>query len=98
MSISVPGVRLTLWLAGLIIVGAGVLATVSLRSAADAAPAPRTASALDELLLQEGAELVSGMTGPFAEVRRSHDQDEVRPSGQVKGARPAPRPSADDDG
>ena len=43
VSIAVPGVRLTLWLAGLIIVGAGVLATVSLRSAAAVAPAPRTA-------------------------------------------------------
>lgn len=92
ISIYVPGVRLTLWLAGLIIVGAGVLATVSLRSSAAVAPTPRTASALDELLLQEGAELVSGMTGPFTEVRRSHEHEEGRPAG------PAPRrePSADD--
>ena len=89
VSIVVPGVRLTLWLAGLIIVGAGVLATVSLRSAADVAPAPRTATALDELLLQEGAELVSGMTGPFTEVRRSHDQDEAATiRAKVKGALP----------
>ncbi len=33
------------------------------------------------------------MTGPFTEVRRSHDQDEVRPSGLAS----APRTSADDD-
>ena len=58
------------------------------------APAPRTTSALDELLLQEGAELVSGMTGPFTEVRRSHEQDEARPPGLA----PAPDPDADDDG
>ena len=99
VSIAVPGVRLTLWLAGLIIVGAGVLATVSLRSAAAVAPTPRTTSALDELLLQEGAELVSGMTGPFAEVRRSHQHEDGRPRGQGEGRPvPAPRPSADDDG
>jgi dTMP kinase len=82
LSISIPGVRLTLWLAGLIIMGAGVLAVVSLRSAGGAI-APRTKSALDELLLQEGAELVSGMTGPFTEVRRSHQQEEARPPGLV---------------
>jgi MFS family permease len=91
LSIATPGVRLTLWLAGLIIVGAGVLATVSLRSAAAVPLAPRTATALDELLLQEGAELVSGMTGPFNEVRRSHEQDDPRPPGLA----PAPDPSAD---
>lgn len=33
--VELPGVRLTMWLAGLIIVGAGVLASLSLRSAAD---------------------------------------------------------------
>jgi len=74
VSIFVPGVRLTLWLAGLIIIGAGILATVSLRAARSVAPTPRTSSALDELLLQEGAELVSGLTGPITEVRRSHAQ------------------------
>jgi dTMP kinase len=77
-SIYVPGVRLTLWLAGLIIVGAGFLALKSLRAAASAEPEPRATSALDELLLQEGAELVSGMTGPFEEVRRSYERDEPR--------------------
>src|SRR5687768_8175480 len=61
LSIAVPGVRLTLWLAGLIIIGAGILATVSVRAAQGQATAgDREPSALDELLLQEGAELVSG--------------------------------------
>jgi hypothetical protein len=32
-TLSVPGVRLTLWLAGLVIIGAGVLAAVSFRAA-----------------------------------------------------------------
>ena len=46
-------------------------------------------SALDELLLQEGAELVSGMTGPFTEVRRSHEQDERATAGRAaRRARP----------
>jgi hypothetical protein len=94
VAIAVPGVRLTLWLAGLIIVGAGVLASVSLRSAASLAPAPRTTTALDELLLQEGAELVSGLTGPITEVRRSHESDEGRQPGLVV----APDPLVDDDG
>ena len=83
LSIATPGVRLTLWLAGLIIVGAGFLATVSLRSAATIEPSPRTASALDELLLQEGAELVSGVTGPFTEVRRSHRTEDGRPGAEL---------------
>ncbi|MFL6206114.1 MAG: MFS transporter [Acidimicrobiales bacterium] len=86
VSIAVPGVRLTLWLAGLIIIGAGFLALASVRAATSAAPMPRTASALDELLLHEGAELVSGMTGPFAEVRRSHGEPPPR------GISPAPGP------
>ena len=88
LSIAIPGVRLTLWLAGLIIMGAGVLAVVSLRSATRETVPPRTKSALDELLLQEGAELVSGMTGPFAEVRRSHQQEEGRPPGRTTAAEP----------
>ena len=91
ISIQVPGVRLTLWLAGLIIIGAGFLAFASLRRAPTPEPEPRTASALDELLLQEGAELVSGLTGPFNEVRRSHERDEARP------LTAAPAPTSDDD-
>jgi dTMP kinase len=96
VSIAVPGVRLTLWLAGLIIVGAGFLAFASVRAAASATPTPRTASALDELLLQEGAELVSGMTGPFAEVRRSHEDPPVR--GLSPAGSPPPPPTTDDPG
>jgi MFS family permease len=79
VSIGVPGVRLTLWLAGLIIIGAGILATMSLRAARAVPSVPRTASALDELLLQEGAELVSGLTGPITEVRRSYAKGEPPP-------------------
>jgi dTMP kinase len=97
VSIAVPGVRLTLWLAGFIIVGAGFLAFASLRSAADKEPEPRTTSALDELLLQEGAELVSGMTGPFTEVRRSHERDEARPPGLAAAPDP-PHPAPDEPG
>ena len=75
LGIAVPGVRLTLWLAGLIIVGAGVLAVMSLRAGAlaeESAPG-RAPDSLDDLLLHEGAELVSGITTPFTETRRSHD-------------------------
>ena len=78
-NLAVPGVRLTWWLAGLIIIAAGILATGSLRAARAVAPVPRTASALDELLLQEGAEIVSGLTGPITEVRRSHEKGEPPP-------------------
>jgi len=93
LSIAVPGVRLTLWLAGLIIIAAGILATVSLRAAAAAdRPEPRTTSTLDELLLQEGAELVSGLTGPFTEVRRSHEQGEGPPDAAAD-----PGPTAEPD-
>ena len=73
LGIAVPGVRLTLWLAGLIIMGAGVLAAMSLR-AGTAAEAVHTAHPLDDILLQEGAEIVSGLAGPYVEVRRSHEQ------------------------
>lgn len=97
LDISIPGVRLTLWLAGLIIMGAGVLAAMSLRAGqatADAADAAtRTASPLDELLLQEGAEIVSGLTTPFTEARRSYE----RPL-QAPGLAPAPDPPDPEDG
>ena len=74
LEVAIPGVRLTLWLAGLIIMGAGVLAFLSLRAGRDAAEVAKAqaASSLDELLLHEGAELVSGLTAPFAEVKGSH--------------------------
>ena len=56
-----PGVRLTLWLAALIIMAAGVLALMSLRAGA------RQPS--DRERLQE---LVSGVTRPYSDVRSSH--------------------------
>jgi hypothetical protein len=34
-------------------------------------------SALDELLLHEGAEIVTGLTNPFTEVKRSHTRQEA---------------------
>ena len=82
LDIAIPGVRLTLWLAGLIIVGAGVLVVLSLRAGGSEAddggdhPSARPASPLDELLLQEGAEIVSGVTAPFAEAKRSRGSGE----------------------
>jgi len=82
LDIAIPGVRLTLWLAGLIIVGAGVLAVLSLRAGQPEVddggdhPSARTASHLDELLLQEGAEIVTGVTAPFAEAKRSRGRGE----------------------
>jgi dTMP kinase len=75
LTIAVPGVRLTLWLAGLIIMGAGVLAAMSLRvGRSEDDVERRVPDSRDEALLQEGAEIVSGLTTPFAEVKRSHDR------------------------
>ena len=86
-----PGVRLTLWLAGLIIMGAGVLAAMSLRvGRSEDEPETRVPDARDELLLQEGAEIVSGLTSPFAEVKRSHERPEPPPT-----VAPAPPPEPD---
>jgi dTMP kinase len=80
LTISVPGVRLTLWLAGLIIMGAGVLAARSLRVARGADDAAtHVVDARDELLLQEGADIVSGLTGPFTEAKRSHERPAATP-------------------
>jgi dTMP kinase len=94
VTISVPGVRLTLWLAGLIIIGAGILAAVSVRAATAREGEPQAPNPLDELLLQEGAELVSGLTGPITEVRRSrHQEDEPPRSGPLVAA-----PDPDEDG
>lgn len=67
--IAVPGVRLTLWLAGLIIMSAGVLAVMSLRAGA-------RALAPDGERLQE---LVSDVTRPFSDLRESHDRSERDP-------------------
>lgn len=61
LDIFVPGVRLTLWLAALIIMGAGVLALMSLRAGAR----PQT----DGERLQE---LMSDVTRPFSDVQHSH--------------------------
>lgn len=81
LGIAVPGVRLTLWLAGLIIMGAGVLAVLSLRAGKNGAadPSSRGPGGLDERLLHEGAEIVSGITSPFTEARRRHEQAERPP-------------------
>jgi hypothetical protein len=80
-----------LWLAGLIIIGAGVLAARSLRVQREDR-ARRVPDPLDELLLHEGAEIVSGLTTPFAEVKRSHERTEP-----PAGLAPAPPPEEDDD-
>jgi dTMP kinase len=58
----VPGVRLTIWLAGVIIIGAAVLAVLSLRAGARHARP-------DEERLQE---LVTDVTRPFSDLRESH--------------------------
>jgi hypothetical protein len=87
VTISVPGVRLTLWLAGLIIMGAGVLAALSLRSTARAEVPSRQVDARDELLLQEGAAIAADLTTPFTEVKRSHSRTDPRPP-----VAPAPPP------
>jgi dTMP kinase len=64
--IAVPGVRLTLWLAGVIIMAAGVLAAMSLRAGA------RSATPVKEHI----QELVSDVTRPFADLRDSHERAE----------------------
>jgi dTMP kinase len=76
--IGLPGVRLTLWLAGAIIVGAGVIAVRSVR------PADGTGGirALRE-------EIVSGFTGPITEVKRSHEHPTMRDPSR-RGPEPPP--------
>jgi MFS family permease len=59
--IGLPGVRLTLWLAGLIIIGAGVIAVRSVR--------PEGSVGLRGLR----EDIVAGLTSPITEVKRSHD-------------------------
>ena len=92
ITIAVPGVRLTLWLAGLIIMGAGVLAALSLRVSRDDDITSRVPDPRDERLLQEGAEIVTGLTTPFTEVKRSHQRPEPAPT-----LGPAPPPEPEDD-
>jgi dTMP kinase len=70
VEVAVPGVRLTLWLAGLIIMSAGVLAVRSLRSR-DKGPRDRWI----------GAEIMAGFTDPISEVKRSHDHPSMRDEG-----------------
>jgi len=83
--IAVPGVRLTLWLAGVIIMGAGILAAMSLRAAPAAGEDgshPHRQLVDREALLQEGAELVSGVTRPYSDVLRTHQPpDPPEPDG-----------------
>lgn len=87
-SIAVPGVRLTLWLAGLIIIVAGVIAVRSIR------PEPGEGGLR---MLRE--EIVSGFTDPITEIKRSHDHpaawrptadDTPRPPEGPPGAAPRP--------
>jgi dTMP kinase len=77
--VAVPGVRLTLWLAGLIIMGAGVLAALSLRAGARAKPEP-----------ERFQELMSEVTRPIADVRQSHvgPEAERRTQERRRGERP----------
>ncbi|MDQ2649778.1 MAG: MFS transporter [Actinomycetota bacterium] len=68
VEVAIPGVRLTLWLAGLIIMSAGVLAVRSLRSREERDGRERWL----------GAEIVAGFTNPINEVKRSHDHPSLR--------------------
>ena len=83
---AVPGVRLTLWLAGLIIMGAGVLAWMSLRAGRERAPEldHDEVTAFEERLLHEGAELVTGLTDPFTQVKASHTHAEHGEPGEAE--------------
>jgi dTMP kinase len=67
IDIFVPGVRLTIWLAGVIIIGAAVLAVMSLRAGGEP-------SSPDGERLQE---LVTDVTRPFADIRESHDHRDL---------------------
>lgn len=69
IDVSVPGVRLTLWLAGLIIMGAGVLAALSLRVGGAASTGEP----------ERFQELVGDVTRPISEVRQSHERVELDP-------------------
>ena len=86
--IGVPGVRLTLWLAGLIIFAAGILAVRAVR------PLGGSGSIRD---LRE--EIVSGFTGPITEVKASHDQPSAwKGPGPPPPAAPRTPASDEDDG
>lgn len=71
LDIAIPGVRLTLWLAGLIIVGAGVLVVRTLRTGVE--PERSKRRRVDRAaLIHDGAELMSEVAQPYAEVQRTH--------------------------
>ena len=82
--LALPGVRLTLWLAGVIIFAAGIIAVRSVRPAGDGG-----IRALRE-------DIVAGFTSPITEVKRSHDSD--HPSIPRQRPRPshAPPPEGPD--
>jgi dTMP kinase len=79
--VGVPGVRLTLWLAALIIIGAGLLAVRALGT-----PLARGERVLDP------AELMSGVTAPIAQVKHSHDHPSLRTPRNGRSD-PAPPPA-----
>ena len=81
VSVAVPGVRLTLWLAALIILGAGFLAVRALQ----AGPPPGTR--------WSGEELVTDLTLPITSVKHSHDHPSLRnviPRGALDPDPPTP--------
>ncbi len=81
VSVAVPGVRLTLWLAALIILGAGFLAVRALQ----AGPPPGTR--------WSGEDLVSDLTLPITSVKHSHDHPSLRnviPPGALDPDPPVP--------
>jgi MFS family permease len=81
--IAVPGVRLTLWLAGLIIMGAGVLVVLSLRAGVAAEARPERRRVDRAALLHEGAELMSEVAQPYADVQRSHQAPPESPGDRL---------------
>ena len=74
--IGVPGVRLTLWFAGLVIVGAGFLAVKALGIPL------RSEERLDS------AQLITGLAAPMTEVKHSHAHPTMRSASTPPGADP----------
>jgi dTMP kinase len=75
-AIAVPGVRLTLWFAGLVIIGAGFLAVKALGIPL------RSEQRLDS------TELITGLAAPMTQVKHSHDHSSPRSASTP----PAPEP------
>ena len=75
-SIAVPGVRLTLWFAGLVIVGAGFLAVKALGIPL------RSEERLDS------TELITGLTAPMTQVKHSHDHPSLRAPSPARAHEP----------